>query len=149
MLISSLLFFTLDDYLWDMEKLWMNEFITPTIWESFMTNQLKQWSDGMLLVMQLRFTRFLETHAIAIQATVMLTVDVSFLAIPGVVTGNLSASDPSTPTHPNQEIVFTSPALIGIALSIEASVASIVIGMLLVRHNSAEVKDPPTDAVSK
>jgi hypothetical protein len=51
MLVSSLLFFTPEGYLLDMEKLWMNEFITPTIWESFMTNQLKQWGDGILLVM--------------------------------------------------------------------------------------------------
>jgi hypothetical protein len=161
MLVSFLLFFTPDGYLLEMEKLWRNELITPTIWASFMTDQLKQWADGILLVRQLGLTRFLETHAIAIQATVMLTVDVSFLTIPGVVQSNAStgnggnttntsnATSTSSVTQPNQEIIFTSPALIAIALSIEASVASMVIGMLLVRHNSNKVKEPPTNAVGE
>jgi hypothetical protein len=143
-LVSSLLFFTLDGYLEDIEKLWMNEFITPTIWERFITNQLKEWTDGTLLVMQLDLIRFLQTHAIVIQATVMLTVDVSFLTIPGVV-----LSTPSNPTNPNKENILTSPALIAIILSLEASIASIVIGMILARYNSNKVNRPPTHAVSE
>jgi hypothetical protein len=146
LLVSSLLFFTPDGYLLEMEKLWTNEFITPTIWESFMTNQLKQWGDGNLLVMQLGLTRFLQTYAIALQATVMLTVDVSFLTINGVVVNNLNAS-PNP--NPNKEIVFTSPVLIAITLSITTSIASIVTGMLLVRYNSSKVREPPTNTVSE
>jgi hypothetical protein len=145
MLVSLLLFFTLDSYLWDMEKLWMNEFVTPTIWENFMTNQLKQWADGILLVMQLDLTRFLLTHAIAIQATVILAVDVGFLTVPGVVYNNYSGNSPP----PSKPVVYTTPILVCIALSIEACGASIVIGMLLVRHNNTKMKEPPTGAVSE
>jgi hypothetical protein len=157
LLISFLLFFTPDGYVLDMESLTdPGPHINPTNWESLIANQLKQWDNGNLLVMRLCLTRFLRIHTIVIQATVMLAVDVSFLSIPGVVVNNLNnatnPSNPSTatnPTYPSQEIVFTSPALILIALSIEASVASIVIGMLLIRLNSNKEKKPPTSAVSE
>jgi hypothetical protein len=152
LLVSLPLFFTPDNYVLHVENLTNqpkapppNQPMDSAIWKRFIDSQEKQWDNGNLLVIQLGLTGFLHTHAIAIQATVMLAVDVSFLTIPGVVVSNLSSTNT---TFPSQEIVFTSPALVLIALSIEASVASIVIGMLLIRHNSDKEKDPPT-AVSE
>jgi hypothetical protein len=76
----------------------------------------------------------------------MLTVDVSYLTIPGVVPNNVNASDTINQTDLTTVNILE---LIAITLSIVASVASIVTGMLLVRHNSTKLKEPPTDAVSE
>jgi hypothetical protein len=62
----------------------------------------------------------------------MLTANVGFLAIPGVVLSNLGGTGL---TSASQAVIFTSPSQIASSLSIEASIGSIVIGMLLVRHN--------------
>jgi hypothetical protein len=76
----------------------------------------------------------------------MLTANVGFLAIPGVVLSNLSGS---TIMSASKVIIFTSAAQIASSLSIEASVGSIVIGLLLVRHNRTKQKEDPTGAVSE
>jgi hypothetical protein len=76
----------------------------------------------------------------------MLTANVGFLAIPGVVISNLSGANI---TSANQVIISTSAAQIASSLSIEASVGSIVIGLLLVRHNRTKQKEDPAGAVSK
>ncbi|KAI0250647.1 hypothetical protein BJV78DRAFT_1283069 [Lactifluus subvellereus] len=65
-------------------------------------------------------------------STVMLAANVGFLAIPGVVLSNLSETNI---TSPSQMIIFTSPAQIASFLSMEASLGSILVGLLLVRHN--------------
>jgi hypothetical protein len=80
------------------------------------------------------------------QSTVMLTANVSFLAIPGVVITNLSGAPV---TSPSQLMISTSPAQIASSLSIQASVGSIVIGLLLLRHNRTKKKDEPAGAVSE
>jgi hypothetical protein len=45
-------------------------------------------------------------------------------------------------------VIFTSPSQIASSLSIEASIGSIVIGLLLVRENRRNRKDDPVSAVS-
>ncbi len=76
----------------------------------------------------------------------MLTANVGFLAIPAVVISNL---DGTSLTNVNQVIVFTSPSMIASSLSVEASIGSIVIGLLLTRHNRTKQKEDPAGAVSK
>ena len=75
----------------------------------------------------------------------MLTANVGFLAIPGVVINNLNSNITST----NDLRIFTSTSQIASTISVEASVGSIVIGMLLVRHNRTKQKEDPAGAVSE
>lgn len=64
----------------------------------------------------------------------MLSVNVGFLAIPGIV--------PTTalPPTPSQIISY---------LSLSASVGSIVVGLLLVRHHRTKQEEDPNGAVSQ
>ncbi|KAI0253111.1 hypothetical protein BJV78DRAFT_241690 [Lactifluus subvellereus] len=117
-LLSLLLFLAPNNYLRDMEILWTDGYAAPTGWESFMNELLQEWTDVLL------------------PSTVMLSVTVSFLAIPGIVLSNLNGSNV---TNPSQVIIFTSPAQIASTLSIVASVGSIVID-LLVRYTNTKPK---------
>jgi hypothetical protein len=76
----------------------------------------------------------------------MLTANVGFLAVPGMVPYNF-ASGIWTVTH--KEILFTSLSLVACILSVEASIGSIVIGLLLVRHNRMKQEADPSEAVSE
>jgi hypothetical protein len=75
----------------------------------------------------------------------MLSANVGFLAIPGVVISTLN----NTITSPSQVVIFASPAQIASYMSMEASVGSIVVGLLLVRHNRSKQWEDPTGAVSE
>ena len=75
----------------------------------------------------------------------MLTANVGFLAIPGVVLSNLSGS---SITSKSQVVIFTSASQIASSLSVEASIGSIVIGLLLLRHNRTKQREDPEGAVS-
>jgi hypothetical protein len=76
----------------------------------------------------------------------MLAVNVGFLAIPGVVPYNL-VNGVLTITH--QAIILGSLSQIASILSLEASVGSIVISLLLMRHNRTKQEAESTDAVRK
>ncbi|KAI0253076.1 hypothetical protein BJV78DRAFT_238747 [Lactifluus subvellereus] len=76
-----------------------------------------------------------EWKDILIPSTVMLSVTVSYLTIPGTILSNLN-----NVTIPSQVIIFTSPAQIASTLSIVASVGSIVIDLLLIRYTSTKPK---------
>ncbi|KAH9979764.1 hypothetical protein BJV74DRAFT_121406 [Russula compacta] len=104
-LLSPLLFLAPEVHLREMEKLWTDEVIIETVWKSFMTKLLGEWEDVILW------------------STVMLTANVGFLAIPGVVLSNLNGSNLT-----------------------KASIGSIVIGLLLVRHNRTKQKEDPAGA---
>ena len=87
-----------------------------------------------------------QTYVIVIQSTVMLTANVGFLAIPGVILSNISGS---SITGANQVFIFTSSSQIASSLSVEASIGSIVTGLLLTRHNRTKQKEDPAGAVSR
>ncbi|SRR6266851_2901791 len=74
------------------------------------------------------------------QSTVILTVNVGFLAIPGVGVNS---------TSPSQTAIFTSSTQIASCLSIQASIGSIVIGLLLVRHSVTKKDEDTAGAVSR
>ncbi|KAI0253072.1 hypothetical protein BJV78DRAFT_1351936 [Lactifluus subvellereus] len=124
-LLSLLFFLAPNNYLQDMEMLWTDGYITLPDWESFMNDLLQEWKD------------------ILVPSTVMLSVTVSYLAIPGTILSNLN-----TATFPSQVIIFTSPAQIASTLSIVASVGSIVIDLLLVRYTSTKPKPSSTSSSS-
>jgi len=77
----------------------------------------------------------------------MLAVNVGFLAIPGVVPYNVvdGAVFPIT----RQEIILGSLSEVSSILSLEASVGSIVISLLLMRHNRTKQDADPREAVSE
>ena len=52
-LLSPLLFLAPDNYLQDMEILWIDGYVILTDWESFMNDLLQEWKDILLPVMQL------------------------------------------------------------------------------------------------
>jgi hypothetical protein len=76
----------------------------------------------------------------------MLTANVGFLAIPGVIISNLSGSPIK---NTNQVLILTSASQIASSLSVEASIGSIMTGLLLVRHNRTKQKEDPAGAVSR
>ena len=133
-----------------MDKLWTDELIIETVWKHFMTKLLAEWQDVILWVCsiqrRMRVWLALQTHAIVIQSTVMLTANVGFLAIPGVVISNLSGSNIE---KASQVLIFTSPSQIASSLSVEASIGSIVTGLLLARHNRTKQREDSSGAVSR
>ena len=75
----------------------------------------------------------------------MLTANVGLLAIPGVVISNMN----SNITQSSDLHIYTSTSQIVSCMSAEASVGSIVIGMLLIQHNRTKPKEDPAGAVSE
>ncbi|KAH9027058.1 hypothetical protein EDB84DRAFT_1239959, partial [Lactarius hengduanensis] len=112
MLLSPVLFLAPEVHLQEIEKLWTDDVIIDSAWKSFVPKPLEEWQELILL------------------STVMLSANVGFLAIPGVV------------------VNITTPAQIASYMSMEASVGSIVIGLLLVRHNRSKQKEDPTGATT-
>ncbi|KAI9509035.1 hypothetical protein F5148DRAFT_1190759 [Russula earlei] len=124
-LLSPLLFLGPEVHLHEMENLWTDDLIIEAVWKSFVTKQLTEWSD------------------IILWSAVMLTVNVGFLAVPGVVLSNFNGGNLE---NVHQVIIFSSSSQIVSSLSIEASIGSIVIGMLLVRHIRTKQDADPAEA---
>jgi len=123
-LLSMLLFLAPEVHLKDLEKLWTDEIIIETVWKSFMSKLLGEWEELILW------------------STVMLTANVGFLAIPGVVISNIN-----NPLQSASELkVFMSTAQIASSISMLASVGSTVVGLLLIRHNRSKQKEDPAGA---
>ncbi len=78
----------------------------------------------------------------------MLTMNVGFLAIPGIMLFNLNIGNGPLKS-PSQVIILPSSSQIASTLSLEASIGSIVIGLLLVRHNRTKQDADPSEAVSE
>jgi len=76
----------------------------------------------------------------------MLAVDVSFLAIPGVVPYNLQNG---ILTITPQMTILGSLSEATTIISLGASVGSTVISLLLMRHNRTKQEAEPKDAVSE
>jgi hypothetical protein len=144
--LSPLLFLAPEDHLREMEKLWTDGIVIEMVWKSLMNKLLAEWHDVILWVrIRCHSVIISSVSRVATQSTVMLTANVGFLAIPGVVLSNLSGTNISTMS---QVVIFTSPSQIASSLSVEASIGSIVIGLLLVRHNRSKPKEDPAGAVS-
>ena len=87
----------------------------------------------------------LHSHLTFLQSILILTANVGFLAIPGVVLSNLAGS---SLTSASQVDVFPSAPQIASSLSVEASIGSLVTGLLLVRHIRIKQREAPAAAVS-
>jgi hypothetical protein len=78
----------------------------------------------------------------------MLTMNVGFLAIPGIMLYNLNIGNGPLKSA-SQAIILPSSSQIASTLSLEASIGSIVIGLLLDRHNRTKQNASPSEAVSE
>ena len=141
-----MLFLAPEVHLQEMEKLWTDEIIIEKVWKRFMTKLLEEWEELILWVCRCAASKleFSSLTRLIFQSTVMLTANVGFLAIPGVVISTINNNIQSA----NQLDIFVSSAQIASSMSILASVGSIVIGLLLVRHNRSKQKVDPAGAVS-
>jgi len=124
-LLSPLLFLAPEVHLREMEELWTDSIILERVWKSFMSKLLGEWGE------------------IILWSTVMLAVNVAFLAIPAVMfsnttSGNLASVD--------QAVILPSSSQIASLLSVAASVESIVIGLLLIRYNRTKQELDPAEA---
>ncbi|KAH9003371.1 hypothetical protein EDB86DRAFT_2891724 [Lactarius hatsudake] len=125
MLLSPVLFLAPEVHLQDIKKLWTDEIIIETVWKSFMTKLVGEWEELILW------------------STVMLTANVGFLAIPGVVISNINNTEM---TRASSLDIFVSPGQIASSISTLASIGSIVVGLFLVRHNRSKQKEDPAGA---
>ena len=76
----------------------------------------------------------------------MLSANVGFLAVPGVVLSNLNGNNV---TSANQMAVFTSPAQIASCLSIVTSVGGLVVALLLIREYRLKQDEGTSSVVSE
>ncbi|KZT25704.1 hypothetical protein NEOLEDRAFT_1133218 [Neolentinus lepideus HHB14362 ss-1] len=109
-LLAPLLFYAPDMHLEGLEKIWVDQVCHYVLWQKSIDRLQLEWEN------------------LSLTTTVMLTVDVSFLAIQSVDVG------------------FNQPGLrcaaqIAIYLSTVASVGSIILGLLLTRHHRVIVRD--------
>ncbi|KAH9172698.1 hypothetical protein EDB89DRAFT_2069372 [Lactarius sanguifluus] len=124
-LLSPALFFAPEGYLRLLEIVRVDGVIIESIWQRFVSRLLKEWEQ------------------LIISSTVMLSVNVGFLAVPGVVVSNLNSI-----TGTKEVVIFTSPAQIASCMSIVASAGSIVIGLLLVRRSGPQQNQDSMGAAS-
>jgi hypothetical protein len=130
-----------------MERLWTDEIIIEAVWKSFVAKRLGEW-EGVIICVRCYVpsgVAILQSHMPFVQSILILTANVGFLAIPGVVLSNL---DGSSLTSASQVHIFPSASQIASSLSVEASMGSLVTGLLLVRHIRTKRKEDPASAVS-
>ncbi|KAH8987917.1 hypothetical protein EDB92DRAFT_1801044 [Lactarius akahatsu] len=123
--LSPALFLAPESYLRELEKVWIDDVVFERDWRKFISGLLKEWEQLIL------------------SSTVVLSVNVGFLAIPGVIVSNINSNNI---TSTSELVIFTSPAQIASCMSIVTSAGSVVIGLLLVRRNSAKQNEDPAGA---
>jgi hypothetical protein len=144
--LSPLLFLAPEAYLREIERLWVDELINESDWKRFIAKLLEQWNHVILWVRFTSLHDYIHQLKRSLQSTVMLTANVGFLAIPGVVLSNIGGSNL---TSASQVTIFTSPTQIASCVSIQASIGSIVIGMPLLRRHMTKIQNDPAGAVSR
>ncbi|KLO09673.1 hypothetical protein SCHPADRAFT_554109 [Schizopora paradoxa] len=104
-LLSPMLFYAPETHLTSLEKLFVDKVVKAHPWKTFVSKLEEDWIQYVLY------------------STVLLTADVSFLAVPNVMPNNGIPKGQSAP-----------PAVVATQLSLIAAIGSIVIGLLLVRE---------------
>ncbi|KAN0140937.1 hypothetical protein V8E53_001381 [Lactarius tabidus] len=119
-ILSPIFFFFPDAYIRELEKVGAGTMMVEALWKESMQKLVSEWSDFVLY------------------STVMLTANVSFLAIPGVVIIPQN-------TGPSNAWINPSPAQITSSISLVFSIGSIITGLLVIRrHRNMMTKDPRT-----
>ncbi|KAL5523131.1 hypothetical protein ACEPAF_1398 [Sanghuangporus sanghuang] len=114
-LLSPALFYAPEVHLVALEKVWVDNVIKVRHWKDFQGKIERDWEQFILY------------------ATVLVNANVAFLAIPSIVSDDLGPG------------LLTSPAGVVSQISIIASLASIIIGLLLVRQMRIGTKDSGED----
>jgi hypothetical protein len=127
-LFSPLLFFAPDVHLRALEDIWVDEMVCHVPWKDFMTKMNDDWERYVLFVSHCLLYHYITRLNIFDQGTVILNGNVGFLAI-----GTFNASG---------------AASIASYLSTIASCGSIIIGLLLFRHNKTKNRNTADAAVS-
>ena len=76
----------------------------------------------------------------------MLSANVGFLTVPGVILSNLNGSNV---TSAKQVVIFTSPAQIANCVSIVISVGGLVVALFLIREYRLRLEEDPQNTVSE
>ncbi|KAF8260136.1 hypothetical protein EI94DRAFT_1812108 [Lactarius quietus] len=113
-LLSPMLFSAPEGYLRELEKTCVDGFATQADLINLFIGLMREW------------------ERLIVASTVLLSVNIGFLAIPGVVISNLN----SNITNTSQVVILTSPAQIASCMSTVVSAGSIVTGLLLIRYTS-------------
>ncbi|KLO13357.1 hypothetical protein SCHPADRAFT_997460 [Schizopora paradoxa] len=111
-LLSPILFYAPETHLTSLEKIWVDETIKAHPWKSFITRLEEDWIQYVLY------------------STVLLTADVSFLAVPNVMPNNGIPQGQAAP-----------PAVVATQISLIAAMGSIVVGLLLVREHRKKASE--------
>jgi len=111
-LISPILFFAPETHLSSLEKIYVDEIIKKHPWKTFVTRLEEDWIQYVLY------------------STVLLTADVSFLAVPNVMPNNGIPRGESAP-----------PAVVATQISLITAMGSIIIGLLLVREHRKKASE--------
>ncbi|KAL5482524.1 hypothetical protein ACEPAI_9118 [Sanghuangporus weigelae] len=126
------------------ERLWLVKYMSPLLFyapETHLSGLEKQWVDGVLQERrwkkyQLKLERDWESFVIT--STVLLNANVAMLSTPIIFSDN-GGDDNS--------VLFASPASVASQVSIVASIASIIIGLLLIRQIRISSKDIDITAI--
>ncbi|KAF9235394.1 hypothetical protein BU15DRAFT_64913 [Melanogaster broomeanus] len=136
-MLNPFLFRSPEAHLRTIRRMWVDEMVVRPRWKNFIDLLNKEWN---------QFTIF---------ATVILAVDVSFLAIPGVLNTPLqstAASIVTNSTSPSQSTSGTSlsqsPAAIGIFLSTLCAVGSLLVSVILSGQVNNQSRDSAKGVVS-
>ena len=130
-IISPFLFFAPERHLDQLERINPAMFLFEQSWARFITAREKPWTDFILYVSALVFlaTKVKMTFC---QATVLLAVNVSYLAVPQI--------SPSSGTPPPSTSSKIAIGAIFSLCSIVASIGCIVVGLLLVNEDRSDPK---------
>ena len=97
-------------------RVWVDETINAPRWKDFITRQNTEWM-GFTLYVSTKRNYQRDSNSLLLESTVMLAVDISFLAVPGIT----NDSD-SSQTAPN----------LAVYMSTLCSVSSLVVSVVLV-----------------
>ena len=121
------MFFAPDVHLRELKKAWTDELI---IEGSFLQKLVGEWEEFVLYVSRtfcfLKLRKSTTLTPRNQQSTVMLTVNVAFLAIPGVIV---------VPPDDSKRWIKASPAQVASSMSLVFSIGGIIAGLVLIRRN--------------
>ena len=153
-ILDPALLYMVDRYLNTLEKIWIDGILRERYWKQFMESNEKEWDKSIIMVCLFLVALFISMQRAGTaciiriltpyfkpfrQSTVLLAVNVSFLAIPVTSGGSQSPQD--------QQQLWSSPAGLACQVSITASVASIIFGSLLQRQQNRRLKESAEEVV--
>ena len=119
--LSPFLFWAPDAHLRDLSKIWVDRLAHRRPWKKLMTKLVTDWQEFNLPVLLFDLCSELKLTHLRFQATVLLSANMSFLAIQSVDNGGAKVKDRSA-------------AQIASYISIVTSLGTVILSLLLVRQ---------------